>query len=129
MTGPIPAAAWLRAYERAWLRSDLVAGLTAAAVVVPQAMAYADIAGLPLAVGLYTALVPLVNRLGIELVGEVHGGLPAFVLPNISLFPHLWPAAVGIALMSFVEMAAAGRAFRGADEPQPEANRELLALV
>ena len=60
MTGPIPAAAWLGAYERAWLRSDLVAGLTAAAVVVPQAMAYADIAGLPLAVGLYTALVPLV---------------------------------------------------------------------
>src|SRR5271165_3356869 len=60
MTGPIPAAAWLRAYEHAWLRSDLVAGLTAAAVVIPQAMAYADIAGLPLAVGLYTALVPLV---------------------------------------------------------------------
>jgi Sulfate permease and related transporters (MFS superfamily) len=60
MSGPIPATGWLRAYERAWLRSDLVAGLTAAAVVVPQAMAYADIAGLPLAVGLYTALVPLV---------------------------------------------------------------------
>ena len=60
MSGPIPATAWLRAYERVWLRSDLVAGLTAAAVVVPQAMAYADIAGLPLAVGLYTALVPLV---------------------------------------------------------------------
>ena len=37
-----------------------VAGLTAAAVVVPQAMAYAAIAGLPLVVGLYTALVPLV---------------------------------------------------------------------
>ena len=46
----------------------------------------------------------------VKLVGEVHGGLPAFVLPNISLFPHLWPAAVGIALMSFVETAAAGRA-------------------
>ena len=37
----------------------MVAGLTAAAVVVPQAMAYAAIAGLPLVVGLYTALVPL----------------------------------------------------------------------
>jgi sulfate permease, SulP family len=56
----IPAIAWLRAYDRAWLGRDLVAGLTAAAVVVPQAMAYADIAGLPLAVGLYTALIPLV---------------------------------------------------------------------
>jgi MFS superfamily sulfate permease-like transporter len=57
---PIPAFTWLRTYDKNWLRGDLIAGLTAAAVVVPQAMAYAAIAGLPLAVGLYTALVPLV---------------------------------------------------------------------
>ena len=42
------------------LRFDVVAGLTAAAVVVPKAMAYATVAGLPVAVGLYTALVPMV---------------------------------------------------------------------
>jgi SulP family sulfate permease len=42
------------------LRFDLVAGLTAAAVVLPKAMAYASVAGLPVAVGLYTALVPMV---------------------------------------------------------------------
>ncbi len=42
------------------LRFDLVAGLTAAAVVLPKAMAYATVAGLPAAVGLYTALVPMV---------------------------------------------------------------------
>ncbi|MCC6639943.1 MAG: SulP family inorganic anion transporter [Deltaproteobacteria bacterium] len=41
------------------LRFDLVAGLTAAAVVLPKAMAYATVAGLPVAVGLYTALVPM----------------------------------------------------------------------
>ena len=41
---------------REWLRPDVVAGLTAAAVVVPKAMAYATIAGLPVQVGLYTAL-------------------------------------------------------------------------
>lgn len=41
------------------LRLDLVAGLTAAAVVLPKAMAYATVAGLPVAVGLYTALVPM----------------------------------------------------------------------
>ncbi len=289
MNVEIPALAWLRDYDRAWLRSDLVAGMTSAAVVVPQAMAYADIAGLPLVVGLYTALVPLViyavmgtsrplsvtttstlailtagalhaiapgandallvsatatlaflvggillaasllrlgivasfisepvlvgfkagvglvivvdqvpkllgvhfdkghffhnlvsvvdhlpqasvptillalamlalqiglqrflprvpaslvtvaagitasalaglSRMGIELVGEVHGGLPSFALPDASLFPHLWPAAVGIALMSFVETAAAGQAFRGANETRPDMNRELLAL-
>src|SRR3954451_14507631 len=56
----LPAIQWLGSYNRAWLRADLVAGLTAAAVVVPQAMAYGAIAGLPLVVGLYTALVPLV---------------------------------------------------------------------
>ena len=41
------------------LRFDIVAGLTAAAVVLPKAMAYATVAGLPVAVGLYTALVPM----------------------------------------------------------------------
>ena len=55
----IPAAAWLRAYDKKWLRGDLVAGLTAAAVVVPQSMAYAGIADVPLVIGLYTAFVPL----------------------------------------------------------------------
>ena len=38
---------------------DVVAGLTAAAVVIPKAMAYATIAGLPVQVGLYTAFVPM----------------------------------------------------------------------
>src|SRR5689334_9427788 len=42
------------------LRSDVIAGLTAAAVVLPKAMAYATVAGLPVAVGLYTAFVPMV---------------------------------------------------------------------
>ena len=42
------------------LRWDLVAGLTAAAVVLPKAMAYATVAGLPIAVGLYTAFIPMV---------------------------------------------------------------------
>ncbi|HTM31250.1 MAG TPA: SulP family inorganic anion transporter, partial [Vicinamibacterales bacterium] len=56
----VPPVAWLRAYKPAWLRLDLLAGLTTAAVVVPKAMAYATIAGLPLQVGLYTAVVPMV---------------------------------------------------------------------
>ena len=42
------------------LRSDVVSGLTAAAVVLPKAMAYATVAGLPVAVGLYTAFVPMI---------------------------------------------------------------------
>jgi high affinity sulfate transporter 1 len=46
--------------DMAGLRPDIVAGLTAAAVVLPKAMAYATVAGLPVAVGLYTAFVPMI---------------------------------------------------------------------
>src|SRR5262249_30438800 len=45
--------------RRKWLRSDVVAGVTSAAVVLPKAMGYAMLAGLPVQVGLYTALVPM----------------------------------------------------------------------
>ena len=50
----------LHGYQREWLRPDLIGGLTAAAVVIPKAMAFATIARLPVEVGLYTALVPMV---------------------------------------------------------------------
>src|SRR5271165_6140413 len=51
---------WLLSYRKEWLRPDVIAGLTAAAVVIPKAMAYATIAGLPVQVGLYTAFLPMV---------------------------------------------------------------------
>src|SRR5215468_9863754 len=56
----IPIVSWLRTYPKEWWRPDVIAGLTAAAVVIPKAMAYATIAGLPLQVGLYTVFVPMV---------------------------------------------------------------------
>jgi high affinity sulfate transporter 1 len=59
-TALIPAVAWLRGYPREALGDDLKAGLIAAAVVIPKAMAFATIAGLPVEVGLYTAFVPMV---------------------------------------------------------------------
>lgn len=59
ITKYIPILGWLPHYQSAWLRPDLMAGLTAAAVVIPQVMAYATIAGLPVQVGLYVALVPM----------------------------------------------------------------------
>lgn len=46
-------------YRREWLMRDVVAGLAAGAVVVPQAMAYATIANLPVQVGLYTCIIPM----------------------------------------------------------------------
>ncbi len=284
----LPVLEWLRGYDRAWLVTDLVAGLTAATVVIPKAMAYATIAGVPVQVGLYTALVPalvyavvgssrvlsvsstttiailtasalqeavpratperllvavatlsvlvcaillaasvlrfgfvanfisepvlagfkaaigvvivvdqipkllgvhpdkggflhdlyhlavaaraaslptlalslslaalllLVMRFapklpaplvavaagiaasvllrlpeaGVKTIGAVPAGLPSPVWPDLSLLQALWPGAVGVALMSFTETIAAGRAFAAPGEPRPSANRELLA--
>jgi high affinity sulfate transporter 1 len=281
-------ATWLKEYRKDWLRFDVIAGLTAAAVVVPKAMAYATIAGLPVQVGLYTALVPMViyallgtSRVlsvsttttiailtgaelrslapdgnaatlltivatlsvlvgvflvaasllrlgfiadfisepvligfkagiglvivldqipkllgvhitkgtflqnvvstaqavphtvlaafavgaltivvlvaleewvpkvpaplvavvggilavsllgltahGVEVVGEVPRGLPAPILPDLSLLGRLWPGALGIALMSFTETAAAARAFAVSSDPPLRANVELFA--
>src|SRR5207302_1261648 len=51
---------WIRDYRHEWITLDVIAGLTTAAVVIPKAMAYATIAGLPVQVGLYTAFLPMV---------------------------------------------------------------------
>lgn len=55
----LPGVAALRRYERPWLRGDVVAGVTVAAYLVPQVMAYAVIAGLPAVVGLWATLAPM----------------------------------------------------------------------
>ena len=54
-----PGLVTLRGYQRPWLRGDLIAGLTVAAYLVPQVMAYAGVAGLPPVTGLWAALAPL----------------------------------------------------------------------
>ena len=53
-----PGLVTLRHYERGWLRPDLLAGVTVAAYLVPQVMAYAQIAGLPPAAGLVAVVGP-----------------------------------------------------------------------
>jgi len=284
----LPVLEWVRGYDKSWVKPDCVAGVTAAAVVLPKAMAYATVSGLPVQIGLYTALVPMVvyallgtsrplsvsttatlailtatalgqavpdggvgnlaiatatltllvgvilvlagllrlgfvanfisepvltgfkggiavvivldqlpklfgihvvkgsfvhnlyafvtglphasaatiavgaatvvilvllerlypkspapliavacgiagvyllglPRYGIEVVGHIPTGLPSLVMPDVSLLAALWPAAVGIALMSFTESIAAGRAFAQSGEPVPLPNRELVA--
>ena len=284
----LPLLDWLLEYRKEWLRHDLVAGLTTAAVVIPKAMAYASVAGLPIQVGLYTALVPMIiygvlgtsrplsvsttttlailtgaelgevvpegqvaallqatalltvmvgvililasvlrlgfvanfisepvlvgfkagiavviildqlpkvlgihfakgsflhnvgaiarglsdvsiptlavglltvaglaaierlkprwpaplvviaaaitgvgllgwQRHGLELVGAIPTGLPAITVPDLGLTGQLWPGALGMALMSFTETAAAGRAFAKNDEPSLRPNAELFA--
>ena len=288
VSSPLPLLEWLPGLRREWLRSDIVAGLTTAAVVIPKGMGYATVAGLPIQIGLYTAFVPMiiyallgtsrvlsvsttttlgiltaaelgavapdgdpatlmqatalltlmvggalvlasllrlgfianfisepvlvgfkagiaivivVDQLpkvlgihfdkgsllhnvmgigaglahlsmptfvlgvltiaglgliekyrpqwpapliavalaiagvawlgwedhGVELVGAIPAGLPALTHPDFGLAAQLWPGALGMALMSFTETAAAGRAFARSDEPPPRPNAELFA--
>jgi SulP family sulfate permease len=59
LTRLLPNLSRLRRYERSWLRNDVLAGVTVAAYLVPQVMAYAEIAGLPAVVGLWAIVGPL----------------------------------------------------------------------
>ena len=73
-----------------------------------------------------TAIWALQSR-GVSVVGAVPSGLPSFRLPDLSLAQAMWPGALGIALMSFTESIAVGRAFARTDDPPLRPNGELLA--
>jgi high affinity sulfate transporter 1 len=64
---------------------------------------------------------------GVFLVGLIPQGLPSITLPEAALVADMAPAALGIALMSFTETIAAGRAFARPSDPPINANRELVA--
>jgi SulP family sulfate permease len=52
-----PILRWARAYDRGWLRGDIIAGIAVAALIIPKNLGYADIAGVPLQNGLYAAAI------------------------------------------------------------------------
>ena len=54
-----PIMGWLPQYQRAWLRTDLIAGLTVVALLIPEGMAYAEIAGMPPQTVFYAAPIGL----------------------------------------------------------------------
>src|SRR5262245_28802502 len=56
----LPILEWLPRYRRAWLKEDAVAGVSVWALLVPQSLAYATLAGVPVQYGLYTAFAALV---------------------------------------------------------------------
>ncbi len=64
---------------------------------------------------------------GVSTVGLIPAGFPSLTMPNFALAGQLAPGALGIALMSFTETIAAGRAFAGPSDPPIDANRELIA--
>ena len=64
---------------------------------------------------------------GVSTVGLIPQGFPSLTLPDLSLIEQRVPGALGIALMSFTETIAAGRAFASPADPPIDANRELVA--
>ena len=89
---------WIRGYRRSWLRGDVVAGITVTAYLVPQVMAYADLAGVPAVMGLWAAV----------------GGLTAYALvgtsPCLSAGPESTTALMTAAALGAVGATSAGRA-------------------
>lgn len=109
MLSKYPVASWLAAYRREWLRADVAAGLTLAAVVIPQSMAYAVIAGLPVEAGLYTALAAML------------------VYPLLGSSRPLWVTTTSaIAMLTAAEVAAVSATNPGAD---PAGIAATLALM
>ncbi len=87
----VPGVASLRSYRSAWLPKDLVAGLVLTTLLVPQGMAYAELAGLPPITGLYTTVLALI---GYALFG------PSRVLvlgPDSSLGPMIAASVIPLA--------------------------------
>ncbi len=82
-TPAVPGLAVLRSYRMRWLRRDIVAGLILTALLVPQGMAYAELAGLPPITGLYTSVLCLIGY-------AVFGPSKVLVLgPDSSLGPMI----------------------------------------
>jgi high affinity sulfate transporter 1 len=84
----VPGVRVVRGYDRRWLRPDLIAGLVLAAILVPQGMAYAELAGLPAVTGLYTTIACLVAY-------AVFGPSRVLVLgPDSSVSPLIFAAII-----------------------------------
>ena len=109
--------------------ATLAVGLTTIAILLTMERFLPNLPAPLLAVAAAIAGVYFLNlqHRGVELVGHIPPGVPSLVKPDLSLIAVLWPGALGIALMSFTETVAAGRAFARSGEPVPRADRELLA--
>jgi high affinity sulfate transporter 1 len=84
----VPGIGAARGYQREWFRPDIIAGLVLAAILVPQGMAYAELAGLPAVTGLYTTIACLVGY-------AVFGPSRVLVLgPDSSVSPLIFAAIV-----------------------------------
>ena len=72
---------------------------------------------LAVALGIAASAIVGLEAAGVSVVGTIQGGFPMPILPRLSLFETMWPAAAGVALISFTESIAAARAFMGPNDP------------
>ncbi|MEV4182419.1 SulP family inorganic anion transporter [Streptosporangium canum] len=141
----------LRGYRRAWLRPDLLAALSLWAVLVPQACAYAQLAGLPAASGLYTALGAVIGYAlfgGTRLLNVgpessvaivVAGALATFPSAErpvlaaqlallIAVFLVIGPAA-SVTLLVYASSVLTARAMAAKEGRDVDAQQEFLGLA
>ncbi len=113
----LPFLAWPRTWSAASLRGDVLAGITVALVLIPQSLAYAQLAGLPPHVGLYAALLPAVVGALFGACGQLSTGPVALtaLLTGASLLPFARPEdprflalAILLALLSGLVQVALG---------------------
>src|SRR2546423_1376480 len=83
----LPGVQLAQRYERSWLRFDLVAGLVLTALLIPQGMAYAELAGLPPVAGLYATVTAL-------LAYALFGPSPTLIIGPDSALAPMTAAAV-----------------------------------
>ncbi len=104
----LPVLHWLPRYKAGWFRSDLAAGITVWAVLVPEALAYAGIAGVPPLMGLYTVPIPLFvytllgsSRLMVVGPDSATALLSAGVVGSLALSasPHFYVLTSALALL------------------------------
>ena len=109
--------------------ATLVVGIAMMAVLygIERFLPRAPAPLIAVAAGIIGATLLGLQAHGVALVGRIPKGLPHITVPDFSLAAQLWPGALGIALMSFTETIAAGRAFAASEDPHVQANRELLA--
>ncbi len=111
-----PIIRWLPRYERRWLRFDLLAGVAVWAVLMPQAIAYASLAGAPPAAGFYAAAAAVLAYALLGTCKELSVGpstTPAITAASLvaaaSVVPDQVPALLAaLALCSGIVMVAAG---------------------
>lgn len=114
--------------ELSWLTLAVALGTLAVIASTERFLPKSPAPLLAVAAGIAASAVVSLEAAGVSVVGAIQGGFPAPMLPRPSLFEAMWPAAAGIALISFTESIAAARAFIRRADPPIDANRELFAI-